>query len=494
MKRNERRPAEIVDELDRIDRSVFDAVATSHGPVLDRLMPTLTNVADRGKLWFAVGGVLALVGGARGRRAALRGIGSLAISSLVTNQGVKRVFTRERPDRSRLPFGRNGRRRPTSSSFPSGHSASAAAFAAGAAGEWPALGVPLGSLAGAVGFSRVATGAHYPSDVLGGFLIGSSVAAWLAKVVPVPEAPVVNRTSLTVTSVGPRPRGAGVVVFCNPTSHSGEGERVLARVRRRLPEARIVTLVPGGGEDWADVMRREADGADILAVAGGDGTVRTAAGVAMELGLPLAVLPAGTFNHFAKDLGMHPLRRAIEAIEQGGTAKVDAAYVNDGLFVNTASVGAYTDFVRIRERYQRRIGKPLAAIIAALRTLRSTGSIKVRLDDAEREASLLFLGNGQYIPHGFAPSMRAQLDDGIVDLRILDATVGRRRWGAIFALIAGRLPGSPYYQVTSASEIDIELVDGPQPVARDGEVGEPAERLRVRVDRRALTVVRPVRR
>lgn len=184
MKRNERRPAEIVDELDRIDRSVFDAVATSHGPVLDRLMPTLTNVADRGKLWFAVGGVLALVGGARGRRAALRGIGSLAISSLVTNQGVKRVFTRERPDRSRLPFGRNGRRRPTSSSFPSGHSASAAAFAAGAAGEWPALGVPLGSLAGAVGFSRVATGAHYPSDVLGGFLIGSSVAAWLAKVVP----------------------------------------------------------------------------------------------------------------------------------------------------------------------------------------------------------------------------------------------------------------------------------------------------------------------
>lgn len=487
------RGREVVDELDRLDRSVYDAVATSHGPVLDRVMPVLTNVADHGKLWFGVAGVVALIGGARGRRAALRGIGSLAVSSLLTNQVFKRTVTRERPDRTRLPFLRNGRRRPTSSSFPSGHAASAAAFAAGAAGEWPALGVPLGSLASAVGFSRVATGAHYPSDVLGGFLIGSSVAAWLARVVPVPENPVVNRTTLGVTSIGMRPRGEGIVLFVNPSSHSGKGARVLKRVQRSLPDTRIVTLDPDGGEDWADVMRRTATGAEILAVAGGDGTVRTAAAVAMELDLPLAVLPGGTFNHFAKDIGMYPLDDAIRAVRDGNTAKVDAAYVNDGLFVNTASVGTYTDFVRIRERYQRRIGKRLAAVVAAIVTLRRRDSMRVRVDDADLEASLLFLGNGQYVPHGFAPSMRSQLDDGIVDLRILDATAGRRRWGAFFALVAGRLPGSPYYQASSASELDIELLGAPQRIARDGEIGELADRLRVRVDRRALTVIRPRR-
>ena len=478
-----------ITELNQVDDAVYDAIATSRGPVLDSFMPKLTNIADHGVLWWGMAGLLALTGGARGRRAALRGMATLGVSSLLANQVFKRTIHRQRPDRSLLPFGRNGRRRPTSSSFPSGHAASAAAFAAGASSEWPSLGVPLSTLAGAVGISRVATGAHYPSDVLAGFLLGSSVAAWGSKVVPVPEDPIVDRTGLGQIDLGARPDGAGVVLFVNPESNSGKGERVLRVVRRKLPATRIVALEKG--EEWKDVMRRESEGAEIMAVAGGDGTVRTAAAVALEKDLPLAVLPAGTFNHFAKDLGQYPLRSAIRAIRDGSANRVDVAYVNDGLFVNTASVGAYTDFVRIREKYQRRIGKPAAAVLASLRVLRKRESMRIRVDGAELDVNLLFLGNGQYEPQGFAPSMRSQLDDGIVDLRLLDVPSGIKRWGAIFSLVAGRLAGSRYYQVTSASHLDIELLDGPRRIARVGEVGELADRLEVSVKRRALTVLRP---
>lgn len=479
----------MVKELDDLDGAVYDAIASSHGPMLDKAMPRLTNLADHGVLWWGVAGALALFGGAKGRRAALRGMASLGVSSLLANQVLKRTIPRARPDRSLLPLRRNGRRRPTSSSFPSGHAASAAAFAAGAASEWPGLGVPLASLAGAVGFSRVATGAHYPSDVLGGFLVGGSVSAWLSRVVPVPEDPIVDRTGLGAIELGERPDGDGVVLFVNPESHSGTGERVLERVRKKLPATRIVELRKG--EDWAGVMRTESQGAAIMAVAGGDGTVRTAAGIALETDLPLAVLPAGTFNHFAKDLGQYPLDSAIRAIRAGTANRVDVAYVNDGLFVNTASVGNYTDFVRIREKYEGKIGKPLAAILASVRVLRKKGSMRIRVDGTELDVNLLFLGNGQYVPQGFAPSMRSRLDDGIVDLRLLDIPSGLKRWGAIFALVAGKLAGSPYYQVTSASELKVDLLDGPRRIARDGEVGEQADHLHVTVKRRALTVIRP---
>ena len=113
-----------ITELNQVDDAVYDAIATSRGPVLDSFMPKLTNIADHGVLWWGMAGLLALTGGARGRRAALRGMATLGVSSLLANQVFKRTIHRQRPDRSLLPFGRNGRRRPTSSSFPSGHAAS----------------------------------------------------------------------------------------------------------------------------------------------------------------------------------------------------------------------------------------------------------------------------------------------------------------------------------------------------------------------------------
>lgn len=156
----------------------------SFPPAVDRGLPLLTQVADRSVLWIAIAAGLVATRNRRARRAAARGLGSIAVSSLVANQIGKRIVPRRRPRLDRIPVARIAARVPTSSSFPSGHSASAAAFAVGASLEMPELAVPLGALAGAVAFSRVYTGVHYPSDVVAGTALGVTVAAVGRVIVP----------------------------------------------------------------------------------------------------------------------------------------------------------------------------------------------------------------------------------------------------------------------------------------------------------------------
>ncbi|HEY4462667.1 MAG TPA: phosphatase PAP2 family protein [Streptosporangiaceae bacterium] len=137
-------------------------------------MPALSRLANHGLLWVVAGAALWASGDPRARRAARRGLGSLAVASATANIVGKGLSGRRRPDFEvpaprRLP-------KPSSSSFPSGHAANAAAFATGAAIEMPSLAAPAIGLAVLVGASRVATGLHYPSDVLAGAAIGTAAA------------------------------------------------------------------------------------------------------------------------------------------------------------------------------------------------------------------------------------------------------------------------------------------------------------------------------
>lgn len=166
----------------RADLALFQRIAGVDNPVLDRTMPALSRAADWSRLWLGLGLVLAVSGRPAWRRAAVRGIASVALASGTANGLAKLSVRRRRPPLGGVPPGRRVHRAPVTTSFPSGHAASAAAFTVGVALEAPELAVPVGAVAAAVGWSRVWTGAHYPADVLAGAALGAAASLLLARV------------------------------------------------------------------------------------------------------------------------------------------------------------------------------------------------------------------------------------------------------------------------------------------------------------------------
>ncbi|MCP2337054.1 bifunctional phosphatase PAP2/diacylglycerol kinase family protein [Actinomadura rupiterrae] len=486
--------------LGRLDRDAFERVAEARLPGLEYVLPRLSRAADHGLLWFGTAAALGASGRPRLRRAALRGLIGIAVASPVVNLLGKQAFRRRRPVVDLVPPVRIRWKLPTSHAFPSGHSASAAAFATGVAMEAPpAVAVPIAGVAAAVCFSRVYTGAHYPGDVLAGAAVGAAAALGTRLVWP--ARPAVAKVSHTTTEqVVVQGDGRGVVAVINMGSGANHrddsrlpsrAESVARILERELPDAEIVRFEPGG--DLAAVLDAAASRAEALAVVGGDGTVNAAARAALAHKVPLLAVPGGTFDHFVRALGIETVTDAVAAYRGGRLGRVDVGRIapGDAVFLNTASFGAYTDLVALRERLQGRLGKWPATAVAAIRTLRDFEPREMIIDGRPRKVWLAFVGNGVYGSRGPAPTWRTDLDDGLFDVRIVH--IGRRvpRLRALASVLGGGLHVAPGFKAWQGGSLDITDRSGGFRLAYDGEVTDLPSTVRFTIDPRALQVFVP---
>jgi diacylglycerol kinase family enzyme len=260
-----------------------------------------------------------------------------------------------------------------------------------------------------------------------------------------------------------------------------------------------VTLAAGGADMVAAARAALAEGVPIVVAGGGDGTINAVAGVVADTDAAFGVLPLGTLNHFAKDIGIPlDLDGAIATIAGGARKLVDVGEVNEQIFLNNSSLGLYPDIVRDREKQQHRLGRGKwpAALWATLGALRRYPflSLRLSLDDGSehaRRTPFVFIGNNAYTMQGFSIGARDALDAGRLSLYVAQRpgrlALLRLGWRAL----CGRLAQERDFDVLSAKSLEIDTRHKRIRVATDGEVTVMLTPLRYRIRPAALRVIVP---
>jgi undecaprenyl-diphosphatase len=373
--------------------------------------------------------------------------------------------------------------------LPLGRDAALAAAATGAAQEQAAMGAALGLGAALVATRQPRRRSRPALRAAAGVGAGLATrAVWAVA----PGTPAVVAPHRTWTSLAASPDGAGVGIVVNPgagTDNMGTDDPA-GVLREALPAAEIV--VPDDPSRLPDELERLArSGVRALGVAGGDGSINTAAGVALQHRLPLVVVPAGTLNHLARDLGVESIDDAVTAVTSGSAIEIDVGRIAGRAFLNTASFGSYVEIVDAREQLQERIGKWPALAVAVARVLRHGEPVVVDIDGRRHRLWAVFVGNCAYEPEGMAPTWRERLDDGLLDVRVADAGHPFSRTRLVLAALTGRLHRSPMFRTWRTTNMAVRSANGHLRLARDGETFDGTDRFDIAKDGERLVVYTP---
>jgi YegS/Rv2252/BmrU family lipid kinase len=292
-----------------------------------------------------------------------------------------------------------------------------------------------------------------------------------------------------------------IAVILNASSGRGAAVKVTDKVKEIFAETGRevrITLAKGGSRISAAMQQEVKEGCETLVAGGGDGTINAGATAVLERGIPLGVLPLGTLNHFAKDLGIPlALDEAAKVVLEGIVCKVDVGEINGRIFLNNCSLGVYPAIVRLRERYRTKVGgKWITALWAGLTVLRRNPFMAVRIvvEDKTiiRRTPLLLVANNEYRMAGINAGTRESLASGRLAVYVLNA---EQRPGLLRLAWQVLLGGADRVKELDLIAVEDATVETRRPrlqVALDGEVVSLESPLEYRIRPQALRVHVPV--
>jgi diacylglycerol kinase family enzyme len=292
-----------------------------------------------------------------------------------------------------------------------------------------------------------------------------------------------------------------IPVLLNPRGGAIASDgQIVEKVADALAEANVdadIELVSGG--DCAIRCRAIAERGDpLVIVGGGDGTVSAAASALIETDTLLGILPLGTRNHFARDLGVPiNLAEALSLIAARRERRVDVAEMNGRIFINNSAIGLYPLMVVNRDLQRVRLGrsKRLAMLVASARMLARFNhqrlTLTVNQERARVDTPLLFVGNNEYRVDIGAPGRRESLDDGELCVYVMRKKTRRGFLAASLRALVGRARPDDMERIGDVERLRVGSRRHQLAVSLDGEVVRAAPPLDYRIRKRALRVIAP---
>lgn len=285
-----------------------------------------------------------------------------------------------------------------------------------------------------------------------------------------------------------------MLVLANPKS--GRAAQGLASALNVLVEADVDFQVarPRSVEAMKEAIRTRGPDFGAIVIAGGDGTVNSAAGAVAEIDRPMGILPFGTANDLAHTLGVPVSPTAAAAvIVAGHSRRIDLGHVNDQVFVNAASLGLPVMVAQSQDPELKKRLKGFSYVIATIRALRTIRRFTVRITvDGRRDelkALQVTVGNGERFGGGMRVGSSPAIDDGMLDVFALEAETLADLIHAAPAIRFGLQDSNPHTRTYRGRDVRIET-NRPMPINTDGEISTetPAD---FSVQRSALAVYVP---